>query len=95
VLITIGFTAGVNPFQPLLGAAGVFPGPFPFWQPFQHPFQQQPAAGPAGNNPQQAGDASQQSHSGGMSSSGLDTLNIHRLVLLRVMQIHMYCCLVA
>ncbi|GFG36596.1 hypothetical protein Cfor_06205, partial [Coptotermes formosanus] len=57
--------AGVNPFQPLLGAAGVFPGPFPFWQPFQHPFQQPPAAGPAGNNPQQAGDTSQQPRSGG------------------------------
>lgn len=61
--------AGVNPFQPLLGAAGVFPGPFPFWQPFQHPFQQPPAAGPAGNNPQQAGDASQQSHSRGSAGA--------------------------
>jgi len=56
------FTAGVNPFQPLLGAAGVFPGPFPFWQPFQQP----PAAGPAGNNPQQAGESAQQPSSTGM-----------------------------
>lgn len=85
VLITIWFTAVVNPFQPLLGAAGVFPGPFPFWQPFQHPFQQPPATGPAGSIPQQAGDASQQSHSGGMS--GWDTLNIQRIVVLRVMEI--------
>lgn len=59
------FTAGVNPFQPLLGAAGVFPGPFPFWQPFQQPFQQPPAAAPAGNTRQQAGETAQQPSSTG------------------------------
>lgn len=65
VLICSRFTAGINPFQPLLGAAGVFPGPFPFWQPFQQPFQQPPAGGPAGNNLQQAGESTQQPSSTG------------------------------
>lgn len=65
---------GVNPFQPLLGAAGVFPGPFPFWQPFQQPFQQPPApAGPAGNNPQQAGESGQQPTSTGSGSGSSGT----------------------
>ncbi|XP_023705417.1 E3 ubiquitin-protein ligase synoviolin isoform X3 [Cryptotermes secundus] len=52
--------AGINPFQPLLGA-----GPFPFWQPFQQPFQQPPAGGPAGNNLQQAGESTQQPSTSG------------------------------